>query len=142
MKKRIVLLSFMVIFGGLINRGMSWSLKSDQPWTPKEEEKYQEKLERQSKKRLRIVSVELRLTEDQRQQIETILKDRNEKVVMIEKEYRQKKADLRDETKGKVMALLTPEQKDLYENGQGELKGSHIHDQSPGRYKGGGLHED
>jgi len=111
-------------------------------WTDKDEAKFKDKLEKRTKRRLRIVSSELKLTPDQQASVLKILEARNDEMAALEKDYRQKRATLRSDTQQQFLPVFTDEQRDLYENGEGQKGGTRLHDQQPGRYVGGGLDED
>ncbi len=85
---------------------------------------------------------ELGLSLGPKTSIEAVLKERDEKVFALEKDIREKRAALRANTLSKILGILTPLQRELYEKGRWSENVGRLHDQSPGRYRGGGLHED
>jgi len=111
-------------------------------WTDKDQAKFQERLDKRTRKRLRTISHQLNLTPEQVAAVQKILDDRNAQMLAQENDYRQKRAALRNETQQKFLQEFTPEQRDLYENGEGQRGGTRLHDQQPARYHGGGLDED
>jgi hypothetical protein len=119
-----------------------WAGQNDAVWAERDETRFHERLEKRTHRRLRYVVNALHLTPEQKVAVEKILEDRNGEIEAQEKDFRQKRAALRNETRDKVIQVFTPGQRDLYENGEGQKGGSRLHDQQPGRYKGGGLDEE
>ena len=111
-------------------------------WTDKDQTKFQERLEKRTRKRLHFVAVALNLTPDQKAAVQKILDDRNAQIVAEEKEYRDKRVSIRNEARDKFLAVFNAEQRDVYQNGEGQKGGVRMHDQQPGRYRGGGLDEE